>query len=116
MKRIVLLLATNIAVLAVLTIVVRLLGADRFLTAQGIDVGSLLVFAAVIGFGGAFISLLISKTMAKWTTGARSIDGFEGATERWIVQTVQRLAAPAFACRRWRSTKARPMPLSPGGS
>ena len=95
MKRMVLFLVTNIAVLFVLSIVVQLLGADRFLTAQGIDLGSLLVFSAVIGFGGAIISLLISKPMAKWSTGARVIDGSEGTTEQWMVQTVGRLAQRA---------------------
>ena len=92
MKRILLFLATNIAVLAVLSVVVRVLGADRFLAAQGIEYGPLLIFATVIGFGGAVISLLISKRMAKWTMGARSIDGSEGRSERWLVQTVRGLA------------------------
>ena len=95
MKRMVMFLVTNIAVLFVLSIVVQLLGVDRFLTAQGIDLGSLLVFSAVIGFGGAIISLLISKPMAKWSTGARVIDGSEGTTEQWMVQTVGRLAQRA---------------------
>ena len=95
MKRIVLFLATNLAVLVVLSIVVRLLGLDRFLTAEGINFTSLLLFAAVIGFGGSIISLLMSKSMAKWSTGAHIIDGSEGAAERWIVEVVQRLAARA---------------------
>ncbi|MGA8051393.1 MAG: protease HtpX [Burkholderiales bacterium] len=92
MKRIVLFLATNLAVMVVLSVIVSLLGVDRFLTQQGIDYRSLLVFAAVIGFGGAFISLLMSKTMARWSTGAHVIDGSEGSTEYWLVQTVKRLA------------------------
>jgi len=95
MKRILLFLATNIAVLAVLSVVVRVLGADRFLAEQGIEFGPLLIFATVIGFGGAVISLLISKPMAKWTTGARPIDGSEGHSERWLVQTVRELTARA---------------------
>ena len=95
MKRIVLFLATNLAVLVVLSVVVSLLGVDRYLTQQGIDYRSLLVFAAVIGFGGAFISLLMSRTIAKWTTGAHLIDGSEGPTEAWLAQTVQRLAHSA---------------------
>ena len=95
MKRIVLFLATNLAVLVVLSVVVSLLGVDKYLTQQGIDYRSLLVFAAVIGFGGAFISLLMSKTMAKWSTGAHLIDGSESPTEAWLVQTVQRLAQRA---------------------
>jgi heat shock protein HtpX len=95
MKRIALFLATNIAVLLVLTVVINLLGVGQFLTKQGIDYRSLLVFSAVIGFGGAFISLLMSKTMAKWSTGARVIDGSEGSTESWLVQTVKRLAERA---------------------
>ncbi|MGE5129690.1 MAG: protease HtpX [Sphingomonadaceae bacterium] len=95
MKRIVLFLATNLAVMVVLSVVVSLLGVDRYLTQQGIDYRSLLVFAAVIGFGGAFISLLMSKTIAKWSTGAHVIDGSEGSAEQWLVQTVKRLAERA---------------------
>ncbi len=95
MKRIVLFLATNIAVLLVLTVVINLLGVGQFLTKQGIDYSSLLVFSAVIGFGGSFISLLMSKTMARWSTGAHVVDGSEGSTEYWLVQTVKRLAERA---------------------
>ncbi|HVC11091.1 MAG TPA: protease HtpX [Burkholderiales bacterium] len=95
MKRIVLFLATNLAVVVVLSIVLRLLGLDRWLGARGIDYGTLLVFSLVIGFGGAFISLLISKPMAKWSTGAHVIDGSEGSAEYWLVQTVRRLAERA---------------------
>ncbi|HUG76317.1 MAG TPA: protease HtpX [Burkholderiales bacterium] len=95
MKRIVLFLATNIAVLVVLSIIVNVFGLGRFLTEEGIDYNALLVFSAVIGFTGAFISLLISKWMAKTSTGARVIDGSEGTTEYWLVQTVQKLAQQA---------------------
>jgi heat shock protein HtpX len=95
MKRIVLFLATNIAVLAVLAFFVNVLGVGQFLTAEGIDLTSLLAFSAIIGFSGAIISLLISKPMAKWSTGARIVDGSEGTTEYWLVQTVQRLAQKA---------------------
>jgi heat shock protein HtpX len=95
MKRIVLFLATNIAVLVVLSIVVHLLGVDQFLTANGLDFTSLLIFSAVIGFGGAFVSLLISKWMAKMSTGARVIDGSEGTNEYWLVETVRKLADKA---------------------
>src|SRR5688500_12893942 len=95
MKRIVLFLLTNVAVLADLSIIVGVLGLDRFLTAEGLDLTSLLVFSAVIGFGGAIISLLISKWMAKMSTGARVIDGSEGTTEYWLVSTVQKLAQQA---------------------
>ena len=95
MKRIVLFLATNIAVLVVLSIILNVLGVGQFLTAEGIDPVSLLVFSAVIGFGGAIISLLISKWMAKMSTGARVIDGTEGTTEFWLVSTVRKLADKA---------------------
>jgi heat shock protein HtpX len=95
MKRVVLFLATNIAVLLLLSVVISLLGLDRWLTAEGIDYAGLLAFSAVIGFGGSFISLLMSKTMAKWSTGARIIDGTEGTTEYWLVQTVKQFAAKA---------------------
>ena len=95
MKRIFLFLLTNIAVLAVLSIIVGVLGLDRFLTAEGLNLTSLLVFSAVIGFGGAIISLLISKWMAKTSTGARVIDGSEGTNEYWLVETVRKLADKA---------------------
>jgi heat shock protein HtpX len=95
MKRIVLFLVTNVAVLLVLSIVVNLLGLDRFLTQNGLDLGTLLVFSAVLGFGGSIISLLISKPMAKMSTGARVIDGSEGSNEYWLVQTVEKLARAA---------------------
>jgi heat shock protein HtpX len=95
MKRVVLFLATNIAVLLVLSVVISLLGLDRWLSAEGIDYRGLLGFSAVLGFGGAIISLLISKRMAKWSTRAHVIDGTEGSTEYWLVQTVKRLAEKA---------------------
>ena len=95
MKRIFLFLATNIAVLAVLSVVINVFGLGNFLTAEGIDPVGLLVFSAVIGFTGAIISLLISKKMAKMSTGARVIDGSEGTTEYWLVQTVEKLARQA---------------------
>ena len=96
MKRIFLLIATNIAVLAVLTVVARLLGIDRILDQQGgIDFGALLAFCAVFGFGGALISLLISKWVAKRMTGARVITQPRDATEAWLVEVVQRLARQA---------------------
>jgi heat shock protein HtpX len=95
MKRILLLIATNFAVMLVLSIVVSVLGLDQWLTAEGIDYYSMLVMSAVFGFGGAFISLLMSKTIAKGSTGAQVIDGSEGTTQYWLVQTVQRLAQEA---------------------
>jgi heat shock protein HtpX len=95
MKRIFLLIATNFAVLIVLSIFVSVLGLDRWLTAEGIDYYGLLIFSAIFGFGGAFISLLMSKTIAKWSTGAQVIDGSEGTTQYWLVQTVHRLADQA---------------------
>ena len=95
MKRIVLFLATNIAVLVVLSVIINVFGLGNFLTAEGIDPVGLLVFSAVVGFAGSIISLLISKPMAKASTGARVIDGSEGTTEYWLVQTVQKLAQQA---------------------
>jgi len=92
MKRVMLLLATNIAVMVVLSIVVSVLGLDQWLMAEGIDYFSLLLMSAIFGFGGAAISLLMSKTIAKWSTGAQVIDGSEGTTQYWLVQTVHRLA------------------------
>jgi heat shock protein HtpX len=95
MKRMVLFLATNIAVLLVLSIILNVLGVGQFLSAEGIDVTSLLIFSAVLGFGGSIISLLISKWMAKMSTGARVIDGSEGTNEYWLVATVKKLADKA---------------------
>jgi heat shock protein HtpX len=95
MKRIVLFLVTNLAVMLVLGTVASLLGVNRFLTANGLDLGALLGFSAVIGFGGAFISLLMSKPMAKWSTGARVISTPSNSTEFWLVQTVERLSQKA---------------------
>lgn len=95
MKRVFLFLATNLAVMVVLSLVASLLGVNRYLTANGLNLGMLLGFAAVIGFGGAFISLLLSKTMAKWSTGAKVIETPANPTEQWLVETVRRLAASA---------------------
>jgi heat shock protein HtpX len=95
MKRILLFVATNLAVIVVLGIVASLLGVNRFLTAEGLNLGMLLGFAAVIGFGGAFISLLISKPVAKWSTKAQVINQSADPTHRWIVGTVERFAQKA---------------------
>ncbi|MEY3263036.1 MAG: protease HtpX [Pseudomonadota bacterium] len=95
MKRILLFVLTNIAVVAVLSIVLSVLGVNRFLTAQGLNVGMLLVFSLVVGFTGSIISLLISKPMAKWSTGANVITQPMNSTEQWLLETVSRLAARA---------------------
>lgn len=95
MKRVLLFVVTNLAVMLVLGIAASVLGVNRYLTANGLNLGMLLGFAAVMGFGGAIVSLLISKPMAKWSTGARVITGQEGPTERWIVSTVQGFAQKA---------------------
>ncbi len=95
MKRIVLFLVTNLAVMLVLGIVAHLLGLNRFLTANGLNMGALLGFAALMGFGGAIISLLISKPMAKWSTKAQVINGSADPTHRWIVGTVENFAQKA---------------------
>jgi len=92
MKRILLFVMSNIAVIAVLTIVLSLTGADRFLTAQGLNVGMLLVFSLIVGFTGAIISLLMSKQMAKWSTGAQVIEQPSNSTEQWLLDTVRKLA------------------------
>ena len=95
MKRILLFLATNLAIMLVLGITASLLGVDRYLTAKGLNLGALLVFAGLMGFGGAFISLWLSKPIAKWTTGARVIEQPANAGERWLVETVARQARAA---------------------
>ena len=86
---------TNVAVVAVLGMVASLLGVNRYLTPQGLDLGNLLGFALVIGFGGAIISLLISKPMAKWTSGVRIITQPQNVDEAWIVETVRKFADKA---------------------
>lgn len=95
MKRIALLILTNLAVMVVLSVTASLLGVNKWLMANGINFGTLLGFCALFGFGGAFISLLMSKPMAKWSTGARVITGAEGATEHWLIATVAQLASRA---------------------
>jgi len=95
MKRIILFLVTNLAIMLVLSVTLSVLGVDRFLSANGLNVGMLLVFSLIVGFGGSFISLLMSKPIAKWSTGAQVIDGSEGAEQRWLVDTVHRLAERA---------------------
>ncbi|WP_148715320.1 protease HtpX [Chitinolyticbacter meiyuanensis] len=95
MKRVFLLIATNIAVMLVLSIVASLLGVNRYLTANGLNFGALLMFAGIIGFGGAFISLAISKMMAKWSTGAQVIETPRNQAEAWLMETVAKLAQRA---------------------
>jgi heat shock protein HtpX len=95
MKRIVLFLATNIAILLVLSVTARILGVDQFLTGNGLNMGMLLAFAALIGFGGSFISLFMSKTMAKMGTGAKVIDRPNNSEEAWLLDTIGRLTAKA---------------------
>jgi heat shock protein HtpX len=95
MKRILLFIVTNLAVMLVLGIAASLLGVNRYLTANGLQLGQLLGFALIMGFGGAIISLLMSKPMAKWSTGAQIINDSPDPTHRWIVGTVQGFAQKA---------------------
>jgi len=95
MKRIVLFLATNLAVVLVLSVVLRLLGLDRAVAQSGIAYGQLLAFSFVVGFTGAIISLLMSKPMAKWSTGAHVIETPQSEPEAWLLETVRRLATKA---------------------
>jgi len=99
MKRIFLFLVTNIAVMLLLSVIFAVLskvfGLGNIFDEHGINYVSLLIFSAIIGFGGAFISLLMSKPMAKWMVRAKTITGREGAQEAWLVQTVEALARNA---------------------
>jgi heat shock protein HtpX len=95
MKRIFLFLATNIAVLVVMSVVLSLLGVNRFLAGSGLNLSALMVFSLVVGFTGSIFSLLISKPMAKWSTGARTIDAPSSSTELWLIDTVKRLSERA---------------------
>jgi len=95
MKRVLLFLATNIAVLIVLSITLSLLGFEGYLEEGGVDLNlkSLLVFSAVFGMGGSFISLAISKWMALRTTGAKVIETPRNDAEAWLVETVRQQAS-----------------------
>jgi heat shock protein HtpX len=95
MKRIILFIATNLAVMVVLSIVLSLLGIGRPGAGGTLQLGSLLAFSLVVGFTGAIFSLLISKPMAKWSTGARVIDNPSNSTELWLVNTVKALSERA---------------------
>jgi heat shock protein HtpX len=95
MKRIILFLATNLAVVLVLSIVLNVLGVGRPVSGAGINVGALLVFSLVVGFTGSIISLLMSKPMARWSTGARVIGQPGNSSELWLVNTVRALAERA---------------------
>ena len=97
MKRILLFLVTNVAVLLVLSVAMQVLGIESLLAEQGtqLDLQALLIFSAVIGFSGSFISLAISKWSAKRLTGAKVIDTPRNATESWLLNTVQRQAKTA---------------------
>lgn len=95
MKRVFLFIVTNLAVMLVLGVAASVLGVNRYLTANGLNLGMLLGFAALMGFGGAIISLLISKPMAKWSTRAQVINQSADPTHRWIVSTVEQFASKA---------------------
>ncbi len=95
MKRIFLFLATNLAVMLVMSIVLSLFGVDRYIGRGGLNLTSLMVFSLVVGFTGSIFSLLISKPMAKWSTGAHVIEAPSNSTELWLVNTVKMLAERA---------------------
>jgi heat shock protein HtpX len=95
MKRILLFVATNLAIVIMLSLTLRLLGVEPYLTAQGLNLEALLVFAAVFGFGGALISLLLSKWTAKMAVGARIITEARTPAEQWLIDTVRRQAKQA---------------------
>ena len=95
MKRILLFVLTNFAILAVASLTLRLLGVEPWLDENGINFNSLLIFGAVLGFGGAFVSLAISKWTAKRAMGVQVIENPRNADEAWLVETVRRLAQQA---------------------
>jgi len=95
MKRIALFVATNLAIVLVLSITMRILGVEPYLTAQGLNLTSLLIFTAVMGFGGSLISLAISKWTAKKAMGVRVIETPSSSAELWLVDTVKKYAADA---------------------
>src|SRR4030095_8522960 len=95
MKRIFLFLATNLAVMLVLSVTLRLLGVDRYLTANGLDVGALMIFSLVVRLARSIISPLICNPLAKWSTGAHVIDAPRNADEAWLRSIVRQLAQRA---------------------
>ena len=95
MKRILLFLGTNMAIVLVLSITMRLLGVEPYLNEQGLNLQALLIFAAVMGFGGSFISLAISKWMAKKSMGVRVIEAPSNSTEFWLVETIRKYSDEA---------------------
>ena len=95
MKRVVLYILTNLAVMVVLSVILTITGANRYLAGTGLNIPGLLVFSAIVGFTGSIISLLISKPMAKWSTGMRMLDPPQSADEQWLVSTVKHLAEKA---------------------
>ena len=94
MRRIALFLLTNIAIMVVLSITLRILGVESLLAENGSDlnINALVIFSAVFGFGGSFISLAISKWMAKRMTGAKVIENPANNMERWLIETVEKQA------------------------
>ncbi|HSH47793.1 MAG TPA: M48 family metalloprotease, partial [Halomonas sp.] len=95
MMRIMLFLGTNLAVVLVASLTLRLLGVESYLTAQGMNFNALLIFSFIVGMAGAMISLFISKWMAKRSTGTVVIDQPSNATEKWLLDTVAELASDA---------------------
>jgi heat shock protein HtpX len=95
MKRIVLFLLTNLAIVLVLSVTMRLLGVEPYLNANGLNLNALLIFAAVMGFGGSFISLAISKWSAKTSMGVHVIEAPSNSTEFWLVETVRKYSQQA---------------------
>ena len=95
MKRVLLFVLTNLAVMLVLGIASSVLGLNNFVRGSGLQMGTLFGFALLMGFGGATISLLISKPMAKWSTGATVINDSADPTHRWIVESVRRHSTKA---------------------
>ena len=95
MKRIVLFLATNLAIVLVLSVTMRLLGVEPYLNANGLNLGALLIFAAVMGFGGSLISLAISKWSAKTAMGVQVIEAPSNSTEFWLVETIRKYSEQA---------------------
>ncbi len=95
MKRILLFLGTNLAVIALASITLNILGVGNYMSSQGLNLGSLLIFCAVFGFAGSFVSLFISKWMAKMSTGTQIIEQPRNAQERWLVDTVAELSEKA---------------------
>ncbi|NBC03183.1 MAG: M48 family metalloprotease, partial [Bacteroidetes bacterium] len=95
MKRVLLFLATNLAIIIVASVTLSLLGVGSYLEGSGLNLQALLIFCFIFGMGGSFVSLLLSKKMAKWSMGVKMVESPQNSREEWLVRTIERQAKDA---------------------